>query len=713
MSIPIRLGVWLKQWLKQEHRILLVSLTVGSCTILLRLTGFFQSFELAAFDQLARLRPREPMDKRILIVEIDEDDIQAAGQWPLSDRTLAQLLVKINAAQPRAVGLDIYRDLPVEPGYEDLVAAVKNQRNLVAIERLEDKNTRGVAPPPMLPPQQIGFNNVLIDADGKVRRGLLYWHHDDQLHTSFALRLALLYLQQQDIVPTPAEINSDYLQLHRAVFRPFQSNDGGYIRADAQGYQILGNFIRPSRFEKVTMGEVLADRVPIHQIRDRVVVIGYTAPSLKDFAYISYSTDWLGNAEPIYGVELHANFLSQILRAVLDGRSPIQTWPEWLEWLWIAAWSGVGGTIVYRGRSPLRSSTLVLVAVASLCGIAYFNFLRGWWIPLIVPLCGFSGTTALLTNYLAHQREELKRSKEFLQSLIDKIPDPIFVKDKQHCWILLNQAFCQFSGYPLEKLLGQSDPDIFKPQEAEVFLREDRLVFATGEARENEEAFTDADGNTYLIATKRSLHQDAAGNLFLVGVIRDITERKRIEEDLRRTTAELARSNEELQLSQTHLRRLAYHDDLTGLANRKHFHDSLDKALAWGKEKNKLVGLLFLDLDGFKQVNDTLGHDFGDLLLKAVAGRVKNCLRSSDVVARLGGDEFTVILPGIAHPDRTETVADKIRHTLSRPFMIEGHSIQVSASIGSSVYPDDGETQDVLIKKADQAMYHSKHLGRK
>ncbi|MGD2180310.1 CHASE2 domain-containing protein [Lusitaniella coriacea] len=695
------------RWLKRERRVWLTSGAVAGSVILLRYMGLFQSWELAAFDRLFHFRPPATTDTRILIVEIDENDLQDAGKWPVPDRLMAQLLESVNGYRPRVIGLDVYRDLPVEPGHQELNAAFETIPNLIGIEQLEDKESFWVLPPPILQrKQQVGFNNILVDADGQVRRFLLYSHKNGEAYTSFALKLAQIYLEGEGIRPQAAtDVNPAYLQLGKTVFRPFRPSDGGYIRADAKGYQVISNFHRPESFTKVKMGDVLAGEVAPELIRDRAILIGSTAPSLKDKAYIPYSTNWQGSAKPIYGVELHANIVSQILSAALAGRPLMRTIPEGVEWLWIVVWSGMGAIIVRQSRSLVRSSILTLSAIALLSSSVYLSFSFGWWIPSIPPLISLIASSAILTGYLAHKQEELKRSKEFLQSIIDSIPDPIFVKDRHHRWMLLNQAFCQFSGYPIEDLLGKSDRDIFPSKTAHVLWSQDRLVFETSEAREDEAEFVDAKGNAFLIATNRSLHKDAAGNLFLVGVIRDITERKRIEEELRRETAELMRFNAELKLS-------AYYDELTGLPNKKHFDESFAKALGWGEKHNQLVGLLFLDLDGFKQVNDTLGHEMGNLLLKAVAGRIQNCLRGSDLVARWAGDEFTAILPGIKQAEDVAIIAEKIVFSLSQPFMLENRAVIVGVSIGSSIYPENGKTPDLLIHKADTAMYQAKELGR-
>jgi diguanylate cyclase (GGDEF)-like protein/PAS domain S-box-containing protein len=401
-----------------------------------------------------------------------------------------------------------------------------------------------------------------------------------------------------------------------------------------------------------------------------------------------------------------------MISAELDGRSLTRFWWGEAEWLWVLLWAGIGGGIVWKMRSPLHYTTLLLASAAALGAIAYGAIIVGWWIPLVPPILGLGGSAIILTSYLAYQEEEFKRSTEFLRSIIDNIPDPIFVKDPAHHWMIFNQAFCDFSGYERSQILGKTNSEIFTATESEQFNQEEALVFQHQVPRETEEKYTSNDGTTYLSATKRSLHKDAAGNVFLVGVIHDITERKRIEEELRRTTAELTRSNSELQKTQTHLQRLAYYDSLTGLANRKFFFESLKASLNWGRDNGKLVGLLYLDLDGFKAVNDSLGHHVGDLLLQAVAKRITHCLRDSDIVARLGGDEFTVILPGIKKHNDTSIVSEKIISTLAQPYQLEDHAVEVTVSIGSSLFPKDGETEEVLINKADHAMYCAKNDGR-
>lgn len=156
---------------------------------------------------------------------------------------------------------------------------------------------------------------------------------------------------------------------------------------------------------------------------------------------------------------------------------------------------------------------------------------------------------------------------------------------------------------------------------------------------------------------------------------------------------------------------LAQHDSLTGLANRFLFRDRLQQAIARSRRTNQLVGLLLLDLDGFKAVNDTLGHECGDRLLRVVAERLYSCVREVDTVCRLGGDEFTVLLEDVSSAPDLATVAGRILDSISKPFSLDGHQATVGVSVGITVFPIDNQEIDGLLKHADAAMYRAKELG--
>ena len=692
----------LQQKLFRRHRELITASSVVICTLVFRYFGLLQPLECAAFDQFFQLRPIEYSQERITIVAIDEASLRQFG-WPISDSKIAQLLQKIDSYKPRAIGLDIYRDLPVLPGSEKLEEVFELMPNLIGIELQSNNLNSRVNPPPVLSKNgQVGLNNTIRDADGKVRRGLLYAHFHKKKYESFALKLAQLYLKKDRIVPKEAK-NSEYLQLGKAKFIRFQKNDGGYVNADDGGYQFLSNFPKPAcsegcgksyGFRTIPLKDVLNDnkKIPENWFKDRIVLIGSTAPSLQDIKLIPYSSRFMvKEPESIAGVELQAYFIDEIISASLEGRQLLRVWPEPAEFLCIAIWAYVGAITRWRIRSSSKNLFLILFISSIITIYAYILFLKGLWIPLIPTLITYIGSVIFITGQIAHTQEEFKRSKDFLQQVINTVADPIFVKNEKHQWIILNDAYCNLVGFPQNELIGKFDYDFFPKQEADAFTKNDEYVFKTHHLLENEETLTDISGKLHLIATKRSLHKDSAGNLFLVGIIRDITKRK-FQED--------------------NLRYMAYHDALTGLPNRKAFTEELEESLSWAKSGNCMLALLFVDLDGFKQVNDSLGHKMGDLLLVTVAQRLSNCLRGSDTVSRLGGDEFTIILRKIPKPQLAAKIAEKVLKTITEPIALENHNATVSASIGISIYPDTADNCEMLLKQADAAMYRAKQLGR-
>jgi len=397
------------------------ALWVASLAIVLRLTGLFQGMEWDVLDQFFRLRPLESPDPRIVIVTVSETDITNIGQWPIPDMVLAQAITNIKARNPRAIGLDLYRDLPVEPGHKALVEMFKSTPNLIGIEKVVGPR---IAPPLVLSQlERIGFVDILLDTDGKVRRGLLSVERQQRVYRSLALQMALIYLQAEGV--NGKQIDENRLQFGKAVFQPFEANDGGYVGADAGGYQILLNFRGLlDNFPTISLTDLRNNRIAPGLIENRIILIGATAESLNDFFYTPYSQSLFGAAERTPGVVIHANLIGQILSAVLDGRPLIKVWSKPKEWLWIFLWSLIGAGLTWRLQSWRGLACSILFACLGLLLITYLAFLQGWWLPVVPPMVGLVGAAIALAMVINKQLEKLQLRLIFERILEESAVSP-------------------------------------------------------------------------------------------------------------------------------------------------------------------------------------------------------------------------------------------------------------------------------------------------
>jgi adenylate cyclase len=418
------MGSPLKAAQKGWMAVLITAPAVAGLVIAIKLTGFFQLLEWATYDQFFRMRPPEPVDERLLIVTIDEPDITYLKQWPFSDATLARLIKTLNQHRPAAIGLDLYRDFPVEPGHQQWLDVMKSTPNLVAVEKAIG---RTVAPPPTLSQlNRVAVTDLVVDGDGKVRRALLsHFSSDNRVRFGLGTQLALMYLELRGITLQPVNETEKHYRLGKGLFIPFSGNDGGYVRTNAGGYQILLNYRgQKNRFRTVPLTQVLENKVKPELIRDRLILIGSIAPSLNDELYTPYSGRVIETPHPTPGVVIHANVASQIISAALDGRPLIRTWPEPIEWLWVLAWSSFSalwhGKMLDIDQRPKKILTrwknlglyIVLTGSVLIAG-SYCAFLVGWWIPVVPPLVAAIGSTLAISGYqilkLQQQRTQLAR----------------------------------------------------------------------------------------------------------------------------------------------------------------------------------------------------------------------------------------------------------------------------------------------------------------
>jgi CHASE2 domain-containing sensor protein/two-component sensor histidine kinase len=397
--------------IKQEIEIwrvgALPGLIVIGLVIAARLTGSLQFLELVALDRFLRLRPSEPVDSRVLIVGITEQDIQSIGKYPIPDNELALVLNKLQADKPSVIGLDIFRDLPIEPGHKKLTQILQKNQNIIGIEKvLPYSSSVTINAPSGFPSDRLGFVDAMLDADGYLRRSLLGTSNPKgEYKLSFTLRVAETFLATKNISLENGIRDRDAMRFDSTELTRFLPNAGGYIRSDAGGNQILINYRNCQKpFEMVSFNDIKTGKITSNRIRGRIVLIGMVSPSAKDF--INSSVVDGVNPGLVYGVELQAHAISQIVSAVLDGRSLLKVWSDNWEYLWIFGWGFMGIGLSRLIQCPWKIFLGLIILNASLIGIGYLLLLGGWWVPIVPALLALSLNSAGLTASLFYRRQQ-------------------------------------------------------------------------------------------------------------------------------------------------------------------------------------------------------------------------------------------------------------------------------------------------------------------
>lgn len=306
-----------------------------------------------------------------------------------------------------------------------------------------------------------------------------------------------------------------------------------------------------------------------------------------------------------------------------------------------------------------------------------------------------------MTHTLLLEKSLLNQYK-LLQNIIDTVPVRIFWKDDKGIYLGANNLFVQDAKLnSLNQLIGKSENDlVWEKEEIERHIKDDEDIIDSGESKiQYEETRIDKNGETTILSSSKVPLKDDNGRIIgVVGSYEDITKRKSLEYKLEK--------QQEILCYQAH------YDVLTHLPNRVLLQDRLIQAIHKAKRSKSEFALLFIDLDQFKQINDTLGHQVGDEVLKIFVSRLKNSIREDDTLARIGGDEFTIILENLKSLEDASTLAQKIIEHAKQPIDIAGHLLYVSSSMGISIYPKDSTEMQDLLKYSDSAMYKAKEEGR-
>ncbi len=293
-------------------------------------------------------------------------------------------------------------------------------------------------------------------------------------------------------------------------------------------------------------------------------------------------------------------------------------------------------------------------------------------------------------------KEALRASEEKYRELVEHANSIILKVDTMGTITFFNEFAQAFFGFAESEIVGRNILGTIVPYRdssgKDLTLMMNDILRDPDRYLKNENENIRKDGTRVWVAWTNKAMRDSEGRITgILAVGQDISERRKMEEIIRQQ---------------------ASHDALTGLPNRRMFTDRLTFALNQAHRYHKQIAVVFMDLDHFKNINDSFGHDAGDQLLKDVAERLGYCVRETDTMARIGGDEFNILLPDIHHAEDTTIIVEKIMAAFQRPFSIQGHDFHITASMGISIYPDDGKFADTLLKNADAAMYHVKEQGR-
>jgi adenylate cyclase len=407
---------------------LLLGFAASLLVIGLRSAGFLQFVELATYDAYLRVKEqRSVRELRVVLVQTVEEDIQKLKEWPLSDRRMTEALRKILAGNPRAVGVDLYRDIPVPPGTDEFNVLLQREKRIVVIEKFGKDASKKVSGPPALEgTEQIGFSDVTPDDDGVVRRGLLFLDDGKTSHVALALRLALLYLAPEGITPQPDAADPSHIRLGKVTLQPFEANDGSYVGADADGYQYVLDYRGGAdRFRTYSLSDVLEGRVESGAMQGRVVIFGVNAESVKD-EFLTPFDRFTRRGHATAGIAVHGYEVSQLIRGALEGDAPVRFLSDPWENLWILLWGLVAALVGRLARATTPFTLSIAVGLVALVGVTLLAFIQHWWLPVASVAIAWVGSAGLVTAFLSgHERQE----KRFLMDIFSRSVSPAIAEE--------------------------------------------------------------------------------------------------------------------------------------------------------------------------------------------------------------------------------------------------------------------------------------------
>ena len=382
--------------------------------VLLRVVGGMQSMEWFFLDTMLRLRPVEQSDERVVIVGIDAKDIQSVGQFPIPDGKIAELLTKLQSYNPRAIGLDLFKDVPVKPGSDELAGILRKNTNIIGIEKILPPGE--IYPHKSLLSEQVGFVDLRFDGDSKFRRYFLHTSVNEnppENKFSLALQLITQYFDAKGIELGAGIKDPNALMIgSKELPRINNQNFGGYVNVKVDGLYTLINFRNSKKpFRVVSMRDVINNNVNPKWFRNSIILIGNRNPSAGDIFYSS-AVPTLKLTGQIYGIDYHAHAISEILSYVIDGRPMLSSWGDTQEYIWIIIWGLVPIVLGRMTQSVWENLLSVGVAGVVLIGCGYMMLLVwGIWISIAPNFLILAINAVGLSAFAFYQHDKFLRSQ--------------------------------------------------------------------------------------------------------------------------------------------------------------------------------------------------------------------------------------------------------------------------------------------------------------
>ena len=638
--------------------LVIMSLLLSHFKVLQRWDNLFYDVELSIIQR--------PVDDDIVIVAIDDISLQKLGRWPWSRAVHARLLDQLTEIEVSAIGFDVLfmeRDLRLPEGDQLLAEAVRRNGRVVlpVLTNIEENDmvlTKSLMQ--ITDAAQLAHVNMSFDEQGVVR----------QLNLQISLNngqdlpsMALALYQKKHGKPPLIDLG-----LQKKIGIAFSNP--------------------PGQFQQVSYVDALLDASVRQRLQGKVVLIGMTAAGLDS----SLATPGLGSRQSrlMSGVVFHANALNTLETGTMI--LPLKKSQYWL----ISVMLIIVPVMTYRFFKPshtlfLATGFSLLTCLTSLFLLSIFQL---WFAPLSTLLCLVFSYPLWSLRKVKQLKTSLFKEQENAGAILKAIEDSVVVINKQGLVEYMNPAAEKMLAYSLTNAKSLPFSAIY-----EVVEKNSIRIFYDNNALDNREkkqpvvqVIRNRHNEEYAVRfSSREVFAENGSSEGVVYVFSDLTE--------------VINVNKKIAF-------IAAHDVLTGLPNRSLLRNLMEQAIKNANREGMGFSVLFIDLDGFKKINDAMGHANGDFLLQEVARQLRKQVRESDTISRWGGDEFIIMLDKLVSPSDVTGVAEQIKDTLSQAFMVDRQEVFVTASIGISLFPEDGDEVDVLLEKADTAMYNVKKSGR-